>query len=212
MVKTNNIKYDHFKTYYWEDAILVGKYQMPQIEPTQSIPCNVVSFSERNRVIHPEHRWIDHFIDDYRFASVWQYLLRYLPMYSKYAGVIGTDFSMLPELTNAENIWNCTRNRIIDYRLQSLGIDVIPSVGWIDEDSFEWCFDGLPSHGSLAVSNNGCLTEPYSRKLFVKGVTEVIRRLSPSHLIICGSKMSELDGLCNIIYYKSFSARRRGDR
>lgn len=185
---------------------------MPKIEPTQSVPYDVISFSEHRYVSHPENHWIDHFIDDYRFASVWKYLLRYLPMYAKYAGVIGTDFSMLPELTQAENIWNCTRNRIIDYRLQSLGIDVIPSVGWIDKESFDWCFDGLPSHGSLAISNNGCMIEPYSKRLFLLGVREVIDRLSPSHLIICGSKMAELDDISNIIYYPRFMARRRGDK
>lgn len=201
MIRQNIYKFDYFKTYYFEGAEFVGKYQMPQLHGTQSIPQNIVSFAERNSVRQPEQHWIDHFIDDYRFGSVYPRLLSYLPMYSRFQGIIGTDYSMLPELPMAENIWNCARNRIIDYCLESTGNDVIPAVGWMDEDSFEWCFDGLPERSSLAISTNGCKNEPLSRHIFFRGIEELFRRLNPTHLIICGKALDELPASDKILYY-----------
>lgn len=90
---------------------------------------------------------------------------------------------------------------IIDYCLESTGNDVIPAVGWMDEDSFEWCFDGLPERSSLAISTNGCKNEPLSRHIFFRGIEELFRRLNPTHLIICGKVLDELPASDKILYY-----------
>ena len=50
MFKTGVRKYDIFKMYYWHGATLVGKYRMPQLKPTQSIPHDVIGYNERSIV------------------------------------------------------------------------------------------------------------------------------------------------------------------
>lgn len=50
MLKTNVRKYDNFKMYYWHGATLVGKYKMPQLKPTQSIPHDVIGYNERSGI------------------------------------------------------------------------------------------------------------------------------------------------------------------
>lgn len=54
MLKTGVRKYDVFRTYYWHDATLVGKYRMPQLKATQSIPHDVIGFNERKGINKPD--------------------------------------------------------------------------------------------------------------------------------------------------------------
>lgn len=41
--------------------------------------------------------------------------------------------------------------------MQMYGIDVIPTISWSDRESFEWCFDGEPVDGAVAVSSVGVM-------------------------------------------------------
>ncbi len=207
MLKTNLRKYDNFKLYYWHNATLVGKYKLPQLEPTQEIPCNVVCFNERNSISDPEKHWLDFFIDDNLFETFWNCPERYFARLHKFKGLITTDYSMLPEMLPGQNIWNCTRNRVIAYYLQQNGFNVIPVASWCFPEDFEWCFDGLPENSSIAISTNGCMSNPYSKRIFILGVEELQRQKQPSHLIVCGRKFDELEKYPNVIYYPCFSQR-----
>lgn len=207
MLRTGKRKIDFFKMYYWHDATLVGKYRLPQLKATQSIPRNVISFNERNSVSNPQDHWIDFFIDDYMFESFWNHPEVSFPRLRSFEGVIPDDHSMLPELLPGQNIWNCTRNRVMAYYLQREGFDVIPVASWCEKQDFEWCFDGLPEEGSIAISTNGCKSSPYSLRIFLEGVDRLQDEKKPSHLIVCGREVDELNKYDNIIYYPSFSQR-----
>lgn len=180
---------------------------MPQLEPNQFIPENVISFNERNSVSKPEKHWLDFFIDDRLYESFWTYLKSRIKGLKKFAGIISTDYSMLPEMLPGQRIWNCTRNRIVAYCLQKRGFNVIPVASWCSEEDFDWCFDGLPEKSSIAISSNGCLSTPYGRKTLLEGVEELQRQKSPSKIIICGRSLAKLEKYGNIMYYSSFSQR-----
>ena len=68
MLKSSIRKVDYHKLYYSHDATRVGMFDMPQLQETQAIPRNVISFNERKSIINPTDKWIDFFIDDYKFA------------------------------------------------------------------------------------------------------------------------------------------------
>ena len=180
---------------------------MPKLAPNQLIPENVISFNERKSVSKPEKHWLDFFIDDRLYESFWTYLKSRIKGLKKFAGIISTDYSMLPEMLPGQRIWNCTRNRIVAYCLQKRGLNVIPVVSWCSEEDFDWCFDGLPEKSSIAISSNGCLSTPYGRKTLLTGVEELQRQKSPSKIIICGRSLAELKKFDNIMYYPSFSQR-----
>lgn len=207
MLETGIRKYDIFKLYYWHGATLVGDHRLPLLASTQSIPFNVVSFNERSGIRHPEKHWIDFFIDDEHFECFWNHPQMYDSRLGKFAGIISPDFSMLPEMLPDQRAWNCTRNRVSAYLLQMKGYEVIPVASWCYEEDFEWCFDGLPKHSSIAVSTNGCKSSPYGLRMFLRGVEELQIQKDPSHLIVCGRPMEELEDYENIVYYPSFSAR-----
>jgi hypothetical protein len=207
MLKTNIRKYDIFKLYYWHNATLIGKYRLPQLKSTQAIPAQVISFNERKGIKRPEDYWVDFFIDDALFEGFWNHPEMSFSSLKRFAGVITTDYSMLPEMLPGQIIWNCTRNRVMAYYLQKNGLNIIPVASWCEENDFEWCFDGLPERSSIAISTNGCLSSPYSQKILLRGVEELYRQKSPTHLIVCGRHMQELDCYSNVVYYPSFSQR-----
>jgi len=200
-------KYSGFKLDYWQSAKLVGKYKMPQLVPNKFIPQNVISFHERKYVENPQEHWVDFFVDDHLYENFWKDTTKSLVNMKKFAGIISTDYSMLPEMLPGQNIWNCTRNRVMAYYLQKQGLNVIPVASWCSEEDFEWCFDGLPEKSSIAISSSGCLSTPYGRKMLSAGVEELQRQKQPFKIIVCGRSSAELEKYENIIYYESFSQR-----
>ena len=207
MLKTNSRKYDNFKLYYWHDATLAGKYRLPQLEPTQAVPTKVISFNERKGIVRPHDYWVDFFIDDVLFEGFWSHPEKSFTNLKRFAGIITTDYSMLPEMLPPQRIWNCTRNRVMAYYLQQQGFNIIPVASWCTESDFEWCFDGLPENSSIAITTNGCMSSPYGMRMFLRGVEELQKQKSPTNLIVCGRPMPELDAYHNVIYYPSFSQR-----
>lgn len=150
---------------------------------------------------------MDFFIDDALFENFWNHPEMSFDNLRKFEGIITTDYSMHPELLPGQNIWNCTRNRVMVYYLQINGFDVVPVATWCEEVDFEWCFDGLPDLSSIAVSSNGCMSNPYSRRIFLRGIEELQLQKRPTHLIVCGREVPELKKYDNIIYYPCFSQR-----
>lgn len=207
MLKTNIRKIDNFKTYYWHDATLVGKYKLPQLNATRAIPTQVISFNERKSVTKPEKYWVDFFIDDVLFESFWNHPEVSFSNLKQFAGIITPDYSMLPEMLPTQRIWNCTRNRVMAFYLQHQGFNIIPVASWCLKKDFKWCFDGLPYSSSIAISTNGCMSSPYGKRMLLRGIEELQRQKSPTNLIICGRHIAELDTYENIHYCPSFSQR-----
>ena len=207
MLKTNVRKYDIFKLYYWHDAELVGKYRLPQLAPTQAIPHDVISFNERSGIRHPENHWVDFFVDDALFEGFWNHPEISFDNLRHFEGIITTDYSMLPEMLPGQIVWNCTRNRVMAFYLQQNGFNIVPTASWCTKDDFEWCFDGLPENSSIAISSNGCMSSPYGKRIFLLGIEELQKQKSPSHLIVCGRHVKELDVYSNVLYYPCFSQR-----
>ena len=79
------------------------------------------------------------------------------------------------------------------YYLQNSGFDVVPVATWCTSDDFEWCFDGLPEESSIAISSNGCMSNPYSKKILLQGVDVLQKQKNPTNLIVCGREVQELE-------------------
>lgn len=228
MEKTGVPKYDTHRIYYWDDAELVGSHKLPQLAPQTLIPHDVVSFNERNAVKDPSEHWLDFFIDDNQFERCWtefergmvgdsnterdswRSLDRYIPQLMRFEGVIGTDYSMFPEMLPDQRNWNCARNRVFAYRMQQHGIPCIPVASWCCEEDWDWCFDGLPEESSVAVCTNGCCRSVETRRMFRRGIDELARQKDPYAIIVCGRNFSELEGCeANLVFYPSFSQRMK---
>lgn len=214
--KTGDPITDHFKAHYWFGAEFTGKYQFVKLSRivVKDLPNDdgVISFSEmfsskyRNKL---SNYWIDMFNNDIVIEKFWKNPEKYLPLMKQAKGVIASDYSVMNGLLLTDNIYNIQRNRITAYMLEREKILSIPVASWYNEESFDWCFDGLPHHSVIAISSNGCLKGECktAKQTFIKGVFELNRRKTPIAILICGPHLDELDSLSNVFYYKSYSQR-----
>ncbi len=203
-----NQKFNRFSQKYLTGAELIGPERYPKLQATQFIPENVVSFSERNNIKNPHDYCLDHFIYDYFFEPVWVNCDKYLKKYKQFKTIITTDFSAYRDAPLWERKYNVGRNRTIAYYLQKNGIDVVPVASWAYMEDFDWCLDGLPQNASIAISTNGCMKNFVSYTVLIDGIKTLQELLKPSHLIICGGPLPEIDSQYNNInYYNSFSQR-----
>lgn len=160
---------------------------MPMIQPTQTIPENLFPYDERNKWKQGDGA-IQFYAEDTEFESCWTRANRYphMPAVVQKAGCCLTpDFSLYTDFPKATQIWNVYRSRLLGALWQHLGIDVIPSVVWGLPDSFEWCFDGLPVGGVVAVATNH-VKDADEQCYFLKGFRELVKRCEPSAVLVYG--------------------------
>jgi len=144
------------------------------------------------------------FLDDYRFERVWKYPDSQIEELKKYDGVLSPDFSMYTNYPEAIQIFQVYRNRWCTAYWQSLGIKVIPTVSWSDENSFKYCFLGIEKGSTIAVGTVGVLTDDNAKKLFMAGFNEMIKQLEPKEILIYGNRLTELDGYENVRWFEPY--------
>lgn len=138
--------YDPFET--------IGFYDMPVIQKTEHMPKSLLGFNYAKSSKKYESG-IHFFLDDYQFERLWRSPQTYINMLSKFDCVLTPDFSLYTDMPKAMMIWNTYRSRLLGNFWQQEGLTVVPTVSWADEDSFDFCFDGLPLNSILAISTVG---------------------------------------------------------
>ena len=205
-----NRRYDYFKAYLYDGALLDGEFGFPFLKPTRFIPHDPLSFVESRTKRRTDNRWVHFFAEDFNFECVWQQPNKYLNLLKSFEGVITPDFSLYCDLPRAIQIWNCFRNRALAFWMQCNNIKIVPTVSWSDKESYSWCFDGLCPGGTVAVSGNGCYFNKFSRKLFLNGFLEMTERLSPERVIAVGYIPTELKQRSDVVLLQGYSQQRRG--
>ena len=185
----------------------VGEYGIPQIRTTQYTGWEWIGFnyarSEKNR----GGKGVHFFLDDYQFGVVWQNPDKYLDMFRQFTHVMSPDFSTYTDFPKAIQIYNHYRKHWVGAYLQENGVNVIPTISWSTPDSFDWCFDGEPEGGTVAVSSVGIMNKKERKELFMSGYNEMIERLQPETILFYGKVPEECQG--NIIRIKSFCEKFR---
>ena len=184
----------------------IGEYGIPKIEPTQiSLPEEFIGFNYAKTAKNRENKGVHFFLDDYQFQRLWNSPDRYLDMLLQFRCVMTPDFSMYTDFPKAIQIYNHYRKHWIGAYLQKNGVPVIPTIGWSTPDSYEWCFDGEPTHGIVGVSSVGTQNSKMAKELFISGFKEMIKRLEPETIIFYGNIPEECKG--NIIRIRAFQER-----
>ena len=88
---------------------------------------------------------------------------------------------------------------------------MIPDVVWGEKKSFDFCFDGIPKHSTVAVSSVGVKRDKdwnnETSSLFRDGYNEMLKRLEPTAILYYGDMIDGLEG--NIIKIPSFYEQKR---
>jgi len=184
-----------------EDVNIGNDYwQMPVIKNDGFIPGNLIGFNYA-KTSKDKKNGIHFFIDDYQFERIWNYPEKYIEILSEYECVLSPEFSLYWEMPLPMKIWNTYRNRFIGSLFQQNGIKVIPSICWADEATFDFCFCGVEKGSIVAVETNGVKEKEETLQRWKAGMTELIKRIEPSTILIYGGKIDFDYGDINVIYY-----------
>lgn len=180
----------------------VGPYDIPQIEPVTEYPQgDFIQINHHYTCKNPENTNIHCFVYDYQFIRYWNMPDKYIPKLQKFRSICSPDFSMYTDMPVAMQIYNHYRAHWLAAYWQLHGMTVYPTIGWSTPDSYDWCFDGEPVGGIVAVSSVGVNNDKDCMRLFLKGYDEMMKRLNPSWVIFYGKVPPECDW--NVIRVKS---------
>ena len=107
-------------------------------------------------------------------------------------------------------IYNCYRKNWCAAYWQSKGMTVIPTVGWADERTFDFCFNGLPQNSIVSVSSVGVMNNEGAKKMFLDGYNAMMEKLHPKQVLFYGSVPENIEGNITRIkpFYESIKERR----
>ena len=139
-------------------------------------------------------RFVHFFTPDKEFERVWNTPARYIEILRPFVGVFSPDFSIYKDDPLVVQIYNVFRNRMMGAYWQENGLNVIPTVGWSTEESYDFCFEGVEKGSCVGTSTRGAIHRSESKKIFLAGYKEMLKRLEPEKVFIYGRRIKELEG------------------
>lgn len=190
----------------------VGRYDIPQIGPVTEYPDgDFIPMNYAKSEKFPGSKNVHCFVDDYQFIRFWNQPDRYIPMLQKFHSVCSPDFSTYTDMPSALQIYNHYRKHWLAAYWQLHGLTVYPTISWSTPDSYDWCFVEEPVNSIVAISSVGTQANKESKRLFLKGYEEMMKRLNPTFVIFYGNVPEECDW--NVIrikpHYKDIEERRK---
>lgn len=174
------------------DMEMTGEYDIPVIRGLKIKDLGSVDLLGFNYATNPktmqerENSMVHFFLPDSNIERVWNRPDDYIPVFNMYKGLIQPDFSQYVGMPKAMLIWQHYRRMWLARYYQDRGLRVIAAPCWSDEESFEYCFDGMPKNSCLCISSVGCIQNPDVRNRFMLGLEETMKRLSPAQIILYG--------------------------
>lgn len=164
----------------------VGEYDIPEILPVYDLP-EVKEWIGFNYVLtdkNPEGKAVHFFLDDYQFERLWNYPKKYIDKLKRYVCVCTPDFSPMPDMPWAVQVFNHYRKHWVGRWLQENGVTVIPTIrASADEKSFRYCFDGEPKN-SIVMYSAQWTNIKEARGSSQKEYDEMLKRLEPKKIFV----------------------------
>ena len=182
------------------DNLTEDFWQMPIIWNENFIPDDLIGF---NYALSSDKKscGIHFYVDDYQFERIWNDPEKYLETLKEYECILSPDFSLYMDMTMPVKIWNVYRSRLIGAYYQSRGIKVIPTISWAEEETYAFCFKGIPEGSIVSISTIGVKRSSEALKIWKDGVKEMIEQIKPSAILIYGGKIDYDFGDIKTVYY-----------
>ena len=160
------------------------------------------------------NRMVHFFLYDYKFDRVWENPDADLEKLKRYRAVLTPDFSVYREMAPVMQLYNTFRNRWCGAYFASKSIRAISSVSWGDENTFEFCFDGIEKGSVVAVSTYMVSEHDNhhdQKEFFLKGYNEMLKRIEPEKIICYNEPFPEMRGDIVFVDYELSSWRYMND-
>ena len=179
-----------------------GNHDIPLCPTTAThIPKRQVTWEEAKQ-IHKKHiahkdydyyedAFVNWYIDDYKFDGVrgiWHDFKFVLKVLRHFAGAITPDFSTYQDFPEAIKLYATYRMRAYGYWLGCEGVEVINNVRWGTEETFDYCFEGIPIGSIVAIGTvGGGPRKLIDRNRFEMGLYKMVELLKPHTILVYGS-------------------------
>lgn len=161
---------------------------MPIVKCDDFVPSRLIGFNYA-KSSKKKDAGIHFFIDDYQFERIWSHPEKYVDILKQYECILTPDFSLYMDMPMPMKIWNVYRSRQIGAFYQSKGIKVIPTISWAEEETYCFCFEGIPEGSIVAVSTVGIKNNRTSLEIYKNGISAMIDKIKPSKIIVYGGNI-----------------------
>ena len=181
----------------------------PKLRPVMAAPEAFVPFNYAKSTGEDEKKGAAcHFFkDDYQFERIWQRPKAYLDALRGFDCVLTPDFLLYLDMPKPMMAWNHYRQMCIGKILQDEGMRVVPTLTWAGEESYSFCFEGIPKHGTVATSTVGVLESEESVSFWKAGMAEALRRIRPKCVLVYGAEVKFDFGDAEVVRYKAHIKR-----
>lgn len=192
-----------------------GADGFPPLPKVEARPQDLVGFNyaKTTPVERRKGKGLHFFIDDYQFERVWTSPGRYLEYLRGYDCVLTPDFSLYMDMPAPMQAWNRYRSQALGWWWARQGITVVPTLSWAQPESYEFCFSGVPTHSTVAVSTVGVKGDAGATAVWLDGMRDAMRRLEPSRVLLYGGDIGFDFGGAEVVEYgNSVTERMRNGR
>ena len=163
---------------------------------------NMKNVSSKDRF--PERKIVHSFCYDKTLYRAYNDPITYLARVGPYYAVSSLDFSMDSKMDFKQILEATYNNRWSGSFMQTHGKLVIPTVGWVNPDSYDICFSGLRDGGVFLISTLG-VKNPSCHQDFIEGYHEMRERFPNTKIISVGQRVDGMDNdVCYVKYEESF--------
>ncbi len=171
-----------------------GKYNMPLIKKQNLNISKIELWGISKAKSNDEeniNKTIHFFTYDWLFENTYSKPEKAMEKLDQYYALLSPDFSLYTDMPLALQINNTFKNRLCGAYWQSLGKKVIPTIEWGDEQSYEFCFDGVETGSIVAVSTYA--REDIKEK-YLPGYNKMLETIQPSAIICYGEPFDGMKG------------------
>jgi len=109
--------------------------------------------------------------------------------FAQYSAICTPDFSLYPQMPRPVQQMQIFKNRWCGAYWQDLGLCVVPTFTWGDQESYSFCFDGIPQDATVAISTVGCRAV---KQDFLAGYYAMHESLHPRLIYCYGTPFEEI--------------------
>jgi hypothetical protein len=89
------------------------------------------------------------------------------------------------------NLFNVYRNRLITRHWQEFDLRVIFCISWGLEDTFDYCFDGIPQGAIISIKSCGEFVMRELQEAWMAGFEQLCDRLQPKQIVCCNKLLPQ---------------------
>jgi hypothetical protein len=147
---------------------------------------------------------IGFFVDDSRFEVVWNEAVKILYKFDNIQpkALLTPNFSLWADEPIPFQIMAWYKTMWCGRYWQEAGYEIIPTLNWSTEESFEFCFLGLPKYLPTAIIQTRNIKTKKEFNSFKKGIRELQKKVEIGTLFIYGTENKEIDEVLSGINFK----------